>query len=145
MVVVDTEFLFGLRKDDPHHPECKAILDKDSKHLLIPGFAILEIVLVMMSQKKDTTSIKGFLESLLEIKSQYHMEERKIGLQEFIKGLEILETYPDRSFFDAMMASIALLTDQDILSNDSAFEKIPQLRRHKLKDFMQLFDSNSSP
>lgn len=139
MVVVDTEFLFGLRKDDPRHPECRGILEKASKHLVIPGFAILEIVLVMMSQKKDNSSIRGFLESLLEIKSKYYLEERKIGLEELVKGLEMLETYPNRSFFDAMMAGIALLTDQEILSNDAAFENILQLKAHKLKEYLQLF------
>ena len=137
MVVVDTEFLFGLRKDDPYHPDCKIILEKGFKHLVIPGFAILEIVLVLMSQKKDNSSIRGFLESLLDIKSEYHLEERKIGLEEIIKGLEILDTYPDRSFFDAMMAGIALLTDQEILSNDGAFKNILQLRHHKLKEYLQ--------
>ena len=91
----------------------------------------------MMSQKKENSSIRGFLESLVDIKSEYHLEHRKIGLEEIIKGLQILDTYPDRSYFDAMMASITLLTDQEILSNDGAFENILQLRPHKLKEYLQ--------
>ncbi|MHA2366204.1 MAG: type II toxin-antitoxin system VapC family toxin [Candidatus Hodarchaeales archaeon] len=137
MILVDTEFLFGLRKDDPHYSECRTILEKVPNQLIVPGFAIMEIVLVMMSQQKEISTIRRFLETLLSIIKQNNIKEKKIRLAEIIKGLEILESYPNKTFFDALIIGSALLTDQEILGNDPAFSNIPQLRQRKLKDFLR--------
>ena len=124
MLIVDTEFLFGLNPADRHHNGCRKILEDLSNQLIIPGFAVFEFVLVMLSRKKNVSEARAALEALQKITLKYKVREAKIGLEEIIEGLRVLETYPTKTFFDGMMVAAALLADKEIIGNDESFENV---------------------
>ena len=137
MVIVDTEFLFGLRKEDKNYLNCREILDKSSKNLEIPGIALLELILVMMSQKKDYKQIHGYLETIAELVNMYDLKEVKLGLHELLFGIKALEEDPSLTFFDGLIIGTAKANQRDILGNDESYQERKDIRGWTFKNYLK--------
>ncbi|OLS18628.1 MAG: hypothetical protein HeimC3_49060 [Candidatus Heimdallarchaeota archaeon LC_3] len=139
MVIVDTEFLFGLRQEDKNYRQCRGIVEKKSQSLEIPGIALLEVILVMMSQQKTFAQILGFLEALLELNTLYSIKEKKMGLKELIEGIKTLESDPSISLFDGLIIGAARMDGKDILGNDPIYQELQDIKGWRFTDYLKKF------
>lgn len=88
MPVVDTEFLFGMRSSDPKHSYVKAILELDGGNLAVPPFAIFELVVVCLSEKKSIDVVIQTLDLIEDIIRRYDLRIMAFEIESIVKGLD---------------------------------------------------------
>ncbi len=127
MPVLDTEVLFAFNPNDKKHKTISKILR--IKGLKVPDTALLEFQIVLKARGRSCEEIREAMEALKFIFSSNKIKEVKtISTDLIILQSEIEEKY-GLSYFDSLIASSALMLDKTIVSDDKAFDKIPNLRR----------------
>ena len=128
MPVADTDLLFALNPRDEKHERAVKIISS-VKGIKVPDTALLEFVIVLKARSRSAEEIRDALNALKEIFEMHLIREVKtIDVDLMIKQTEIEERY-GLTFFDSLIASSALKLDRTIISDDKAFDKIPELRR----------------
>lgn len=128
MPVVDTEVIFALNPRDPKHNFTINLL-KTSKNLFAPDTALLEFEIVLRSCGRTDEEIMDALLSIDGIFRKYGVREVKtIGSDLLILHVEISKNY-GLIFFDSLIAASASKIDKTIVSDDQAFDKIPDLKK----------------
>jgi len=128
MPVADTELLFALNPRDRKHEKALRILST-VRGIKIPDTAILEFVVVLRARGRKPEEIQAALKALKDLMDRYLLKEAKtIDSELFMKQAEIEERYK-LSFFDSLIASSALKLDKTVISDDKAFDAVPELRR----------------
>ena len=128
MPVADTELIFALNPKDPKHENALRKI-KEIPNLVVPDTAILEFQIVLRSRGRTPSQVRIALLALRQILSQHKIREAdtlSIGL--LVNQCELEERY-GLSYFDSLIAASALSLDKQIVSNDQAFDKIPNLKR----------------
>ena len=128
MPVADTELIFALNPKDPKHETALRKI-KETPNLVVPDTAILEFQIVLRSRGRTPSQVRIALLALRQILSQHKIREAStlsIGL--LVNQCELEERY-GLSYFDSLIAASALSLDKQIVSNDQAFDKIPNLKR----------------
>ena len=126
--VVDTEFLFALRSTDKKHALVKEILQEISSEKrrlragpLIPPVAVVELVMVLLSEEKETEEIRKVLELMEDISQRYELGFARFDLSQIIAGLSFYEA-SRIGLFDSLIAGVATDMDTEIVGDDPDFE-----------------------
>lgn len=128
MPVADTDLLFALNPRDKKHDKALKIIST-LRGIKVPDTALFEFVIVLKARGKKAEEIREALIALKEIFERNLMREVKtIDTELIVRQAEIEEKY-DLTFFDSLIASSALKLDKKIISDDKAFDKIPDIER----------------
>ena len=128
MPIADTDLLFALNPRDKKHKKALKVISS-VRGIKVPDTALLEFVIVLKARGRSTKEIRDAMNALKDIFEMYLIKEVKtIDADLIIKQTEIEEKY-GLTFFDSLIASSALKLDKAIISDDKAFDKIPELRR----------------
>ena len=128
MPVADTEVLFALSPKDPkHHGVLK--LMKELTNLAAPDTAILEFQTVLRARGRSPSEVKMALLALHEALTRQNVKEGKtINTALLALQCDLEERY-ELSYFDSLIAASALSLDRRVISNDEAFDKVPNIKR----------------
>jgi predicted nucleic acid-binding protein len=128
MPVVDTDFLFALSPEDPKHGRVLKHLKKPTG-LIAPDTAMLEFQIVLRNRKREVGKVKIAMLALHEVLSRHGVREaRTLTSDLLVLQCELEEKY-ELSYFDSLVAASALVLDHKIISDDKAFDRIPDLKR----------------
>jgi len=128
MPIVDTEVLFATSPRDPRHQHTLRVF-KEVGSLKAPDTAILEFQTVLRARNIATSEVKVALLALHEVLWRNHVEEAKtMNTNLLALQCEIEERYR-LSYFDSLIAASALVTDRQVVSDDEAFDRVPELKR----------------
>lgn len=137
MPVLETEFLLGLRKKDKKHILCTPILEiaKDrSREVAICGSAFVELGIGLRGSLNRSEIIET-LQSLSALTNS--IREIPFSRAILLSGLEIEHSLGITNLFDCLHAATAQSHDSIIVSDDSFYDKVPNLKRVSLKDFVK--------
>lgn len=141
MPVLETEFLFALRKEDKRHALCSTILEiaKDkSNDLAICGSAFVEIAIGLrgtLSRSEIITTLESSHALVGPIK------EIPLHSGILLSGLVLEQTLGTSNLFDCLHAATALSHDSMIVSDDHFYDEVPNLRRVSFRDFVKASNS----
>jgi predicted nucleic acid-binding protein len=126
-VLVETEFLFGLRKGDRYHEAVKRILGLSKKGLLkilVLSSAVVEVKAVLASQGLKLSQIEEAC-SLMDIQLlESNIEEYvPVTLADIVIATRLRSQLPKLTFFDSLHISTAKRLDKILLSNDPIYRK----------------------
>ena len=128
MPVADTDLLFALNPRDKKHKSALRIISS-VKGIKVPDTALLEFIVVLKARGRGAEEIREAVNALKDVFEIYLIKEVKtIDTDLMIKQTEIEEKY-GLTFFDSLIASSALKLDKTVISDDKAFDRIPELRR----------------
>jgi len=131
MPVVDTELIFALNPRDPKHRDAMKTI-KEVPNLVVPDVALLEFQVVLRSRGRTPTQVRTALLALRQILTQYGVKEAStLNTSLLIRQCELEEKY-GLSYFDSLLAASALTLDKQIISDDKAFDNVPDLKRISL-------------
>lgn len=133
MPVADTELLFALNPNDHKHPYAMKLLAQ-LKHVVAPDTAILEFQIVLRARGRRPSQVKLALLALREALRRSGVREARTISTDLLALQCELEDKHGMSFFDSLIAASALVLDREIISDDEAFDKVPDLRRIPLSD-----------
>lgn len=131
MPVVDTEFLFALNPKDHKHQHAMKMLDSASD-LMMPDSAAIEYQAVLRSRGRSPAQTKLALLALHEALTRKKVKEAKTISTSLLAYQAELEEKYGLSFFDSLIAASALALDRKVVSDDQAFDRVPDLKRKPL-------------
>lgn len=131
MPVVDTEFLFALNPKDRKHQYAMKMLGT-ANNLMMPDSAAIEYQAVLRSRGRSPTQTKLALLALHEALTRSKVEEVKTISTSLLAYQAELEDRYGLSFFDSLIAASALALDREVVSDDEAFDRVPDLKRKPL-------------
>lgn len=131
MPVIDTEVLFGFNPDDKKHKQVLKILSTEG--LKVSDTALFEFQVVLRARGRNPVEVSTAMKALKHIfESRKIKEASTMSTDLFIKQTEIEEKY-GLSYFDSLIAASALAVDSRIVSDDTAFYRVPGLSRIPLR------------
>jgi len=136
--VLEADFLLGLRRRDKKHRLCMAILDlakaRKVKKLAICGSAFVEIGVGMRGSlvRQDIVEVIRNLRGLIT-----SIPELPLGSLIIMAGLELEERLSVSNLFDCLHAATALSYDAVMVSDDRFYERVPNMKRLSLTDFVK--------
>ena len=130
MPIIELDLLIAfINKADKHHSIADKIFQKIKnnklKNIHIAVSALLEYELVHKSKGYKEDEIK---EDLKLFQKYPNLNEAPITTQTLIKAIELRKTY-NLTYFDSLHAATAIQTDKKIISTDTIYDEIPQLKR----------------
>jgi len=128
MPVVDTEVIFALNPRDHKHQEALRLLE-GGRGLVVPDTAVFEFQVVLRARGKSPLEVKMALLAVNEALFRHGVREVKTMSSSLLAIQCELEEVYGLSYFDSLLAASALAVDQRIVSDDEAFDKVPQLNR----------------
>jgi predicted nucleic acid-binding protein len=103
------------------------------KKLVFPDTALLEFQLVLRGRGYNPTDVKMAILAILQILRNHNIPEvQTINTKLFALQSELEDSYL-LSYFDSLIAASTLKLDSHIISNDEAFDRIPELKRTPIK------------
>jgi predicted nucleic acid-binding protein len=134
MPVADTDLLFALNPRDKKHENALRLIS-NVRGIKVPDTALLEFVIVLKARGRSSDDVKEAVRALEEIFKIYMMKTVKtVDPDLIVKQSEIEKKY-GLSFFDGLIASSALKLDKSIISDDKAFDNVPELKRIPISKF----------
>ena len=128
MPVADTDFLFALNPRDRKHQHAMRLL-KETSDLMAPDTAALEFQIVLRARGRSPSQVKMALLALHEALTRSNVKEVKtVSITLLALQSELQERY-GLSYFDSLIAASALALDRRVISDDEAFERVPNLQR----------------
>lgn len=128
MPIADTEVLFALNPRDPKHTHAIKTL-QDLDNITVPDTSILEFQIVLRGRGRSSSQVRNALLALHEILRRMKVGENKtINITLLALQCELEERH-GLTYFDSLIAASALTLDGQVISDDRAFNKIPNLER----------------
>ena len=128
MPVADTEFLFALNPRDRKHQHAMRLL-KEISELMVPDTAALEFQVVLRARGRSPSQVKMVLLALHEALTRSNVEGVETVSVTLLALQSELEERYGLSYFDSLIAASALTLDRQVISDDDAFERVPNLKR----------------
>jgi predicted nucleic acid-binding protein len=128
MPVADTEFLFALNPKDRKHQYAMRLI-KEITDIMVPDTAALEFQVVLRVRGRNLSQVKMALLALHEALTRSNVEEAKTVSASLLAFQSELEERYGLSYFDSLIAASALTLDRQVISDDDAFERVPNLKR----------------
>ena len=128
MPVVDTDFLFALNPRDRKHQHAMKLLDTVS-NLIVPDSAVIEFQAVLRVRGRSLSQTKLALLALHGALARRKVREAKTISTSLLAFQAELEEKYGLSFFDSLIAASVLALDREVVSDDEAFDRVPDLRR----------------
>ena len=132
MPVADTELLFAMNPRDRKHKDAINLL-KEVNGLVVPDTAILEFQIVLRARGRSPSQVRIALLALHEALTQNDVKEVKTLSVSLLAFQSELEEKYRLSYFDSLIAASALTLDRQIVSDDEAFDRIPNIKRVPIK------------
>ena len=132
MPVADTELLFAMNPRDRKHKDAINLL-KEVNGLVAPDTAILEFQIVLRARGRSPSQVRIALLALHEALTQNDVKEVKTLSVSLLAFQSELEEKYRLSYFDSLIAASALTLDRQIVSDDEAFDRIPNIKRVPIK------------
>ncbi|RLI23534.1 hypothetical protein DRO47_00335 [Candidatus Bathyarchaeota archaeon] len=132
MPVADTELLFAMNPRDRKHKDAINLL-KEVNGLVVPDTAILEFQIVLRARGRSPSQVRIALLALHEALTQNNVKEVKTLSVSLLAFQSELEEKYRLSYFDSLIAASALTLDRQIVSDDEAFDRIPNIKRVPIK------------
>jgi predicted nucleic acid-binding protein len=126
--VVDTEVLFALSPRDPKHQRALKLL-KELVNLRVPDTAILEFQTVLRARGRSPSQVRTVLLALREALTRNNVKEEKTMSTSLLALQCDLEERYELSYFDSLVAASTLAIDHQVVSDDEAFDKVPNIKR----------------
>lgn len=128
MPIADTEVLFALNPKDPKHPHAIKTL-QDLDNTTVPDTSTLEFQIVLRGRGRSSAQVRNALLALHEVLRRMEVgENRTISITLLALQCELEERH-GLTYFDSLIAASALTLDGQVISDDRAFDKIPNLKR----------------
>jgi len=128
MSIADTDLLFAINPRDKKHDNALRVISS-VRGIKVPDTALFEFVVVLKARGRSAGEIREAVNALKDVFEIYLIKEVKtIDTDLIVRQAEIEEKY-GLTFFDSLIASSALKLDKTVISDDKAFDKIPELRR----------------
>ncbi|PDM27177.1 hypothetical protein CP083_00140 [Candidatus Bathyarchaeota archaeon B24-2] len=132
MPVADTELLFAMNPRDRKHKDAINLL-KEVNGLVVPDTAILEFQIVLRARGRSPSQVRIALLALHEALTQNNVKEVKTLSVSLLAFQSELEEKYRLSYFDSLIAASALTLDRQVVSDDEAFDRIPDIKRVPIK------------
>ena len=132
MPVADTELLFAMNPRDRKHKDAINLL-KEVNGLVVPDTAILEFQIVLRARGRSPSQVRIALLALHEVLTQNNVKEVKTLSVSLLAFQSELEERYRLSYFDSLIAASALTLDRQVVSDDEAFDRIPNIKRVPIK------------
>lgn len=135
MPALDTEVLFALRTKDRLHLVARRRLTQlanENARLMAPDSAVYEYYTVVRSLGKPPSDARAVLLALAQKLKTYRVEEKSTFSIGILALQSKLEGQYGLTYFDSLIAASALSLDSIIVSDDTAFDRVPGLQRISL-------------
>lgn len=139
MVIIDTEFLFGLSENDPKHSKIQKILEKSSKDLKVPALTIFEYILVLLSKNRSNETIIEALLIIEDIFKESDMKILELEIKQIINGLKLHSAY-QFGLFDCLIAGTAIASKELLIGDDTIFQKIRELEWKNYSSYINFLE-----
>jgi len=96
---------------------------------MVPDTAALEFQVVLRARGRNLSQVKMALLALHEALTRSNVEEAKTVSVSLLAFQSELEEKYGLSYFDSLIAASALTLDRQVISDDDAFERVPNLKR----------------
>jgi predicted nucleic acid-binding protein len=128
MPVIDTEVLFALNPKDPKHFRAIRLL-KSEVDLRVSDSAVIEFQLVLRGRGRNPVETREAILAVSKVLLEHRVHEVKT-LDTATLALQCaIESRLGLSYFDSLIAASALVVDSRIVSDDTAFDRVPGLNR----------------
>ena len=140
MPVLEVDVLYaGLDRDDRHNEVCSKILsrvrDRKLANVRVCSLALHELELnlkagnmLVHGRKADLDDIVEFFEDLGHLLTLYHLDVLALTCEGITEAAKLRRDY-GLTFYDSHHAAAALLLDSEIISTDSAYDAVANLKR----------------
>jgi len=128
MPVADTEVLFALNPKDPRHQDAMRTF-KEIVPLMVPDTAVFEFQTVLRARGTPPSETKVALLAIHEAMRRSHIEEVSTMDTRLLAFQCELEDQHGLSYFDSLIAASSLVLDRVVVSDDEAFDRVPDLKR----------------
>lgn len=127
--------LFALRTKDRLHLVARRRLTQlanENAKLMAPDSAIYEYYTVVRSLGKPPSDTRAVLLALVQKLKTYRIEEKSTFSVRTLALQSKLEAQYGLTYFDSLIAASALSLDAIVVSDDTAFNRVPGLQRISL-------------
>ncbi|MDI6848096.1 MAG: PIN domain-containing protein [Candidatus Bathyarchaeia archaeon] len=131
MPVADTDFIFAINPKDHKHQHAMRLL-KELSGLMVPDTAALEFQVVLRARGRSPSQVKIALLALHEALTRSNVKEVKTVSMSLLAFQSELEDRYGLSYFDSLIAASVLTLDRQVVSDDDAFDRVPNLKRMPL-------------
>lgn len=128
MPVADTDFIFAINPKDHKHQHAMRLL-KELSGLMVPDTAALEFQVVLRARGRSPSQVKIALLALHEALTRSNVKEVKTVSMSLLAFQSELEDRYGLSYFDSLIAASVLTLDRQVVSDDDAFDRVPNLKR----------------
>jgi len=127
LYIVETEFLFGLRKGDRWHNQVMKILELFKmgriEMLQSCASAFLEVATVLQADGVPAEHIEETLFLMKHKLAEFNVKEVELSSDDIIRLYELLRKY-NVTYFDAMQVAVALGRNAVLVTNDKTFRML---------------------
>ena len=140
--LIESEFLFALRKGDKHHDEAMKILDLCKRGLVklqVLSSAVIEVKAVLYShgfKGRRVEEVCSLIDAQL-IESRVS-EYVPVTLADAVLAEVLRNQHPQLTFFDALHIAAAKNLDKPLLSNDEVYPEV-WMKTISFKNFLESF------
>jgi len=96
---------------------------------MMPDAAILEFQVALRVRGRSPSQVRVALLALHEALTQNNVKEVRTMSTSLLALQSGLEEMYGLSYFDSLIAASALALDRQVISDDSAFDKVPNIKR----------------
>jgi len=127
-VLVESDFLFGLRKGDKHHEDVDKTLSMSRKGVLdisVLSSAVVEVRTTLYSmglgfhEVEDSIALMNAMLSEVGVKNYVSVKLSDVVLAEILRS-----QFGELTFFDSLHAAVSRRVDIPLLSGDPIYKKI---------------------
>lgn len=128
MPALDTEVLFAVNPEDDKHVRAVNLL-RSKKDLVVPDTSFFEFQMVLRTMGNSAAEVGKAVLAVRSVLSEHGVKEVGTMNSSLIALQCELESSYDLDFFDSLIAASALSLDSVVVSDDTAFDEVPGLRR----------------
>src|SRR5208283_3747147 len=138
-VIVESDFLFGLRKSDVRHSKVIAALEmhKNGRLRITPlSSAALEVRAVLYSRGVQSKDIEETFTLMAALLAEYDINDTlPVNISDMIVAERLRQDEPGLTFFDSLHAAASKRLGVTILSSEGAYRRLglPAMDLDKLK------------
>jgi len=127
LYLVETEFLFGLRKSDKWHKHVSEVIELHQNGKIEPLFccasAFLEVGVVLQSSGLSPEQVEEALFLMKHRMTEANIAELELNSDDIVRLYELLRQY-DITYFDALQGAVALGKKATLVTNDETYKQI---------------------
>ncbi|MDV3278018.1 MAG: type II toxin-antitoxin system VapC family toxin [Nitrososphaerales archaeon] len=132
MPALDTEVLFALSPNDRKHHQAIHLLGS-RRDLVATDVCLLEFMAVLRARGRSSAETSEAMLDVGAVLREHGVEEVGTVTSSLVALQCELESKYGLSFYDSFLAASALSLDSAIVSDDTAFDRVPGLSRVPLR------------